>query len=269
MVEIAATSERFDRPSAPSSRNPRAHDPLGRALAILRLSRRLNQHGLARAAGMHGSAISDYERGKNTPAMATVTRILEALDFTMQDLDAALAFIRARDRREFPPDNAQRDPEAHQLAAAFAQAVYELYYGLLRCRLPAPAIGAPAVPLAHAHPAGSQPAPAARSADRPATASAGSSTAPEIPWSQIPRRRPSRAADLPDASRVGTALLHLRERRGLRQCRVAERAGISKSMLSNYERGKQCPSLPTLVKILNQLHCSVEDFGRILVAAAP
>jgi transcriptional regulator with XRE-family HTH domain len=49
---------------------------------------------------------------------------------------------------------------------------------------------------------------------------------------------------------------------------VAERAGISKGMLSNYERGKQCPSLPALVKILNQLHCSVEDFGRILVAAA-
>jgi transcriptional regulator with XRE-family HTH domain len=42
---------------------------------------------------------------------------------------------------------------------------------------------------------------------------------------------------------------------------VAGRAGITISMLSCYEYGHRCPTLPNLVNILRALDCSAEDFG--------
>jgi transcriptional regulator with XRE-family HTH domain len=66
------------------------------------------------------------------------------------------------------------------------------------------------------------------------------------------------------ALQVGAALRRLRQERGARQCLLAEKAGITKAMLSNYERGRRCPALPTLVKILQALGCSAEEFGRHL-----
>jgi transcriptional regulator with XRE-family HTH domain len=61
---------------------------------------------------------------------------------------------------------------------------------------------------------------------------------------------------------IGAALRRLRERRGVQQYRVADLAGITKGMLSAYENGKRCPSLPTLVSLLQALDCSAEMFGR-------
>jgi transcriptional regulator with XRE-family HTH domain len=43
---------------------------------------------------------------------------------------------------------------------------------------------------------------------------------------------------------------------------IAKRAGIRNTMLSAYETGRQCPALPTLVKLLQALDCSAEEFGR-------
>ena len=42
---------------------------IGRAIAAVRSACGLNQRQLAEAAGIHGSAISDYERGKTQPEL--------------------------------------------------------------------------------------------------------------------------------------------------------------------------------------------------------
>jgi len=63
---------------------------------------------------------------------------------------------------------------------------------------------------------------------------------------------------------VGGALRRLRLERRLGLKPVAGRAGVTVSMLSRYEHGRQHPSLPNLVKVLRALDCSAEDFGRHL-----
>jgi len=63
---------------------------------------------------------------------------------------------------------------------------------------------------------------------------------------------------------VGAALRRLRLERRLGQKQIAGRAGVTVSMLSRYEHGRQYPSLPSLVKILRALDCSAEDFGKRL-----
>ena len=66
------------------------------------------------------------------------------------------------------------------------------------------------------------------------------------------------------ARQVGQALRRLRLERRLLGKQVASRADITRSMLSRYEHGRMCPSLPNLVKILQVLDCSAEDFGKRL-----
>lgn len=66
------------------------------------------------------------------------------------------------------------------------------------------------------------------------------------------------------AHQVGSALRRLRRERGMLCKQLAPRAGITRSMLSRYELGRQHPTLPTLVKILRALDCSAEDFGKRL-----
>jgi transcriptional regulator with XRE-family HTH domain len=60
--------------------------------------------------------------------------------------------------------------------------------------------------------------------------------------------RPPRAFDA-----LGPALRDLRIERGLTQVELAVRAGVSKSMLSLYESGKQRPHLDTLERLLDAL----------------
>lgn len=60
---------------------------------------------------------------------------------------------------------------------------------------------------------------------------------------------------------VGQALRRLRLERRLLAKQVASRADITRSMLSRYELGQRCPCLPNLVKILQVLDCSAEEFG--------
>lgn len=52
---------------------------------------------------------------------------------------------------------------------------------------------------------------------------------------------------------VGIALSTLRELKGLSQAEVALRAGLGKSQLSKYEKGKELPKLKSLGKVLNAL----------------
>ncbi|HEX6864003.1 MAG TPA: helix-turn-helix transcriptional regulator [Thermoanaerobaculia bacterium] len=62
---------------------------LGRRLAILRESRDLSQSKLARKAHVSRSSLSLYEAGKKIPDLATLFRLLEALDYGLAALDRA------------------------------------------------------------------------------------------------------------------------------------------------------------------------------------
>ena len=52
---------------------------------------------------------------------------------------------------------------------------------------------------------------------------------------------------------LGPALRRLRLRRGLSQRELATRAGVTRPMISSYERGTNLPSLPTLDRLLGSL----------------
>jgi len=63
------------------------------------------------------------------------------------------------------------------------------------------------------------------------------------------------------ARQIGKALRRLRLEEDLVLKQVAGRAGITISMLSAYEHGHRCPTVPNLVNILRALDCSAEYFG--------
>ena len=66
---------------------------------------------------------------------------------------------------------------------------------------------------------------------------------------------------------LGQALRTLRHLRGLTASALAERAGITKGMLSQYERGKVLPKLPTLSRILQALDADLVDLHVAMTAA--
>jgi len=59
---------------------------------------------------------------------------------------------------------------------------------------------------------------------------------------------------------IGPALRLLRQVRNLRQYQLAKRAGVTKAMVSAYERGRRLPSLRTLLLLLTALGA---DFGTL------
>lgn len=63
---------------------------------------------------------------------------------------------------------------------------------------------------------------------------------------------------------IGPALRLLRHKSGLRQYEAAQRASVSKSMLSSYERGRRLPALRTLAKLLDALDAGLIDLGRFV-----
>lgn len=50
-------------------------------------------------------------------------------------------------------------------------------------------------------------------------------------------------------NKQGLTLKEARERRGMKQTEAAEKLGISRDTLSNYERGKSYPDVPVIRKI--------------------
>jgi transcriptional regulator with XRE-family HTH domain len=63
-----------------------------------------------------------------------------------------------------------------------------------------------------------------------------------------------------ESDALGPALRLLRQRRLFRQYQVAEKAGITKAMLSSYETGKSTPSLKTLNSILRAMESGFAEF---------
>lgn len=62
-----------------------------------------------------------------------------------------------------------------------------------------------------------------------------------------------------DQPALSQALRLLRGELRLKQCQVADRAGITKAMLSSYETGAAMPSFQTLSAILGSLECTFHD----------
>ena len=60
--------------------------------------------------------------------------------------------------------------------------------------------------------------------------------------------------------KLGKALALLREIRNLSQAALARKAGIGKSQLSKYERGRELPKFDSLEKILKALEVSAHQF---------
>ena len=67
-----------------------------------------------------------------------------------------------------------------------------------------------------------------------------------------------------DPVSLGKALRLLSARRSLAQTAVAEKAGITKAMLSAYERGSCLPSLPSLTPVLAVLDADLYDLQGVL-----
>ncbi|MEM9290430.1 MAG: helix-turn-helix transcriptional regulator [Acidobacteriota bacterium] len=59
--------------------------------------------------------------------------------------------------------------------------------------------------------------------------------------------------------KLGRALAVLREKHRKTQEEVATAASVTASMISNYERGKEKPSLESLWKILTAMNCTLID----------
>ena len=65
---------------------------------------------------------------------------------------------------------------------------------------------------------------------------------------------------------IGARIKSIRRRRGLTQETVAERTGIGSKYLSSIERGKENPTLSTLIKLSESLDSDLHDlFDRIEV----
>ncbi|HVR98548.1 MAG TPA: helix-turn-helix transcriptional regulator [Thermoanaerobaculia bacterium] len=64
---------------------------------------------------------------------------------------------------------------------------------------------------------------------------------------------------------LGPALRLLRHRHGLMQYQLAEKAGITKAMISSYEVGKHLPALETLSRMLRSLECDLHALQDAMV----
>ena len=67
--------------------------------------------------------------------------------------------------------------------------------------------------------------------------------------------------------RLDRALVLLRTRAGLKQMELAKRAGITPSMISEYESGKKSPHVDTLDKILEVLELDAHGLAAALRSA--
>lgn len=58
---------------------------------------------------------------------------------------------------------------------------------------------------------------------------------------------------------IGQRLSQMREVSGLRQQDLCEIVGLSRTTISNIERGEHSPTIPTLIKICSAIGCRISD----------
>lgn len=61
-------------------------------------------------------------------------------------------------------------------------------------------------------------------------------------------------------SLVGTRIKELRNKMGISQEELAERAGLDRTYITSVEKGRRNISIGTLEKITNQLGCTMHEF---------
>ncbi len=66
---------------------------------------------------------------------------------------------------------------------------------------------------------------------------------------------------------IGTAITVLRARAGFRQSELARAAGVTRAQVSNYECGRQRPTLDSLEKIMMALGADIFDLASALQEA--
>lgn len=54
-------------------------------------------------------------------------------------------------------------------------------------------------------------------------------------------------------------LYYYRNKAHLTQQELADKVGVARSILTRYELGDRTPPLPTLIRLANELDCSVND----------
>jgi transcriptional regulator with XRE-family HTH domain len=79
-------------PSPPSSLD----DAFGQVLRALRTERGLSQEALSLACGRHRTYVSLLERGHNSPTLATVWVLADALDVTPAEMVRRVEALRPR-----------------------------------------------------------------------------------------------------------------------------------------------------------------------------
>jgi transcriptional regulator with XRE-family HTH domain len=70
----------------------------------------------------------------------------------------------------------------------------------------------------------------------------------------------------PDLRSIGVTLLAVRRQLGVSQAALAERSGLGRSQLSQYESGRTCMNLTTLLRVLEELQVTPEAFFRLVNA---
>jgi transcriptional regulator with XRE-family HTH domain len=78
---------------------------LGRILAALRNALGFKQHQLARAARVHPSSLSDYEKGITVPELPTLQRLLEAMGVSFSALELTGRFLEELEATRRPATN--------------------------------------------------------------------------------------------------------------------------------------------------------------------
>lgn len=92
-----------------ATQNPDDEFDIGSRLRFIRTARRLSQRELARRAGVTNGLISQIENNFSSPSVASLKRILDALQMTLSEFFAAdrpdsQIFYRASELRELNPE---------------------------------------------------------------------------------------------------------------------------------------------------------------------
>lgn len=105
--------------------------PLGPALSHLRRRRDLTQIGLAETSGVRRDLISAVENGRTRPALDTLQRLLEAMEYSLVDLQSALHTVADPLASQRPPRGIPDwlDAYAEQLLGILLQKVAERFGG--------------------------------------------------------------------------------------------------------------------------------------------
>lgn len=61
---------------------------------------------------------------------------------------------------------------------------------------------------------------------------------------------------------IGENVKKIREDKGIKQSELAERVGVTQSMMSQIERGSKVPSMPLGAELAKVLECSMDDLYR-------